>query len=405
MRTFLLLCVLHMCVFSLAQDRCVSYGYAEVQRTENPIEAQRIAEAESFLLKRNTITTNNARTEMPAVIKIPVVVHVLYNNASQNISEAQVKSQIDALNRDFRRINSDTANTPKRFQAIAADVQIEFYLATADPNGRATNGIVRKSTNVANWLANDKVKFSSQGGDDAWDTKSYLNIWVGNLVSGAGYATSPGSDAMKDGVVIHTGAFGTTNGSGPYTLGRITVHEVGHWLGLRHIWGDTQCGDDLVGDTPQQSWYTQNCPTGFRSSCSNGEAGDMYMNYMDYTADACMNLFTDGQKRRMRACFEDSGPRESLLQSKGLKEPWLEEAFLPETSTKISLFPNPTKDVLHINLGTEWIGKTVSIVNMNGIVVQSVKVQSPLQKLDLSSLKSGMYFVKGEGLTEKFIRF
>jgi hypothetical protein len=405
MRTFLLFCVLHIGLFGLTQERCATSGYAELQRADNPTEAQKIAAAENFLLKRSSSPAINARTEMPAVIKVPVVVHVVYSNASQNISEAQVKSQIDALNRDFRRTNNDTTNTPLRFQSIAADVQIEFYLATADPKGRATNGIVRKSTNVSNWLTNDKIKFSAQGGDDAWDTKSYLNIWVGNLVSGAGYATSPGSEATKDGVVINTSAFGVTKGSGTYPLGRTAVHEVGHWLGLKHIWGDTQCGDDQIGDTPQQGWYTQNCPTGFRSSCNNGEAGDMYMNYMDYTADACMNLFTAGQKSRMRSCFAEGGPRESFVQSKGLKEPWMDESALPEPGSRLLLYPNPAKEEININMGMEGVGKVVSIVNMNGVVVQSVKIQSAVQKLSLSSLKAGLYFIKGEGFTEKFIRF
>src|SRR5687767_13404410 len=236
MRTFLLLCLLHIGLFGSTQERCASLGYAELQLAENPSEAQKITAAESFLLKKSSFTSINARTEMPAVIRIPVVVHVVYNNASQNIPDARVKSQVDALNRDFRRINNDTANTPFRFQSIAADIQIEFYLATTDPKGRATNGIVRKSTNVANWLTNDKIKFSAQGGDDAWDTKSYLNIWVGNLISGAGYATAPGSDITKDGVVIQTNAFGVVNGNGSYALGRTAVHEVGHWLGLKHIW-------------------------------------------------------------------------------------------------------------------------------------------------------------------------
>ena len=405
MRTFLLLCLVHIGLFGIAQERCAVADYAEAQRRGNPSEAQRISAAESFLVKRSTSTSSAARTEMPAMIKIPVVVHVLYSNASQNISDAQVRSQIDALNRDFRRANADSVNTPSRFKSLAADIQSEFYLATADPKGRTTNGIIRKPTNVANWIANDKIKFSEQGGDDAWDTKSYLNIWVGNLISGGGYATAPGSDELKDGIVVHTSVFGTFNNNSKNNFGRTTVHEVGHWLGLKHIWGDTQCGDDLVGDTPQQSWYTQDCPTGFRSSCNNGEVGDMYMNYMDYTSDACMNLFTDGQKRRMRSCFESGGPRESLLRSRGLEEPWLEESSLPVSSSRFSVYPNPVRDILHINLGIEWLGKTVSVINMSGMVVQTVKVQSAIQRLDLSSLKAGIYFVKGEGITEKFVRF
>ncbi|HYO21839.1 MAG TPA: M43 family zinc metalloprotease [Flavisolibacter sp.] len=405
MRTLLLIVLLLASIFSVAQDRCASAGYADVVKTSSPSEAARIAEAENFLQKRSVASIANARTVAPTlVVKIPVVVHVIYKNTTENISDAQVKSQIDALNRDFRRTNSDTLNTPERFRRVAADVQIEFYLATSDPKGRGTSGIVRKQTTVTNFLNNDKIKFSAQGGDDAWDSKSYLNIWVGRLISGAGYSSVPGSDPSKDGIVINVGSFGTINVSGYYNLGRTTAHEVGHWLGLKHIWGDAQCGDDGVSDTPQQGWYTQQCPTGFRSSCSNGELGDMYMNYMDYTADACMNLFTEGQKARMRASFSQGGPRETLLQSKGLKEPWAAESGVPATATKFSLYPNPAKDELNVSLGAEWVGKTISLINMNGTIVQTVQVKSAVQKLNISSLKAGMYFLKGEGISEKFIK-
>ena len=364
-----------------------------------------MAEAEKFLQKGSGATITNARTIAPnLVVKIPVVVHVIYKNASENISDAQVKSQIDALNRDFRKRNSDSLNTPERFRSLAADIQIEFYLATTDPNGRATSGIVRKQTSNTNFYNNDKIKSSAQGGDEAWDSKSYLNIWVGKLISGAGYSSTPGSDPSKDGVVINSSAFGTINVSGYYNKGRTATHEVGHWLGLKHIWGDAQCGDDGVSDTPPQSWYTQQCPSGFRSSCNNGDLGDMYMNYMDYTSDACMNLFTAGQRARMRATFSEGGPRESLLQSKGAKEPWATESALPEGTAKHSIYPNPAKDELNVSLGAEWVGKTVSIINMNGTIVQSVQVKSAAQKLNISTLKAGMYFIKGEGLSEKFIK-
>ena len=403
MRAILLLVLLQVCLLSSAQERCSSVDYSEGQKA-NPTEAQRLAQAETFLQKRLTSPSINARSIEPTIIRIPVVVHVIYKNTSENISDAQVKSQIEALNRDFRRLNTDSVNTPEQFKSLAADVQIEFYLATADPKGRATNGIVRRQTSVSNFLNNDKIKFSSQGGDDAWNSKSYLNIWVGKLISGAGYATAPGSDATKDGVVINTSSFGVTNASGYYNMGRTATHEVGHWLGLKHIWGDAQCGDDGIFDTPQQSTYTQTCPTGFRSTCNNGEMGDMYMNYMDYTADACMNLFTQGQKIKMRAAFDEGGPRESLLQSKGLKEPWLEEAARLENSQKTSLYPNPARMEVNIVLGAETIGKTISLLNINGTIVQSLQIKSANQKLNISSLQAGMYFIRGEGISEKFVK-
>lgn len=403
MRTLLSFAFLLAGLFSYAQERCATADYFETQKASNPIEAKRIADAENFLQQR-TASATNARSGAPTVIKIPVVVHIVYKNAADNISDAVVKSQIEALNRDFRRTNGDTANTPVRFRAVAADVQIEFYLATADPKGRATSGIVRKQTSTANFYNNDKIKFSAQGGDDAWDSKSYLNIWVGRLISGAGYASLPGSDASKDGVVINTGSFGTIGVSGNFNMGRTAIHEVGHWLGLKHIWGDAQCGDDGIGDTPVQSTYTQNCPTGFRSTCNNGEMGDMYMNYMDYTADACMNLFTVGQKVRMRAAFNLNGPRESLLQSKGLREPWLQEAPMPTETVSVAVYPNPATSEITVNFGTERIGAIALIVNANGSIIRQEIIKSAIQKLTLSHLNAGIYFIKGDGFSQKFIK-
>ena len=340
-----------------------------------------------------------------SVIRIPVVVHVLYNTAVQNISDAQIMGQIDALNRDFRRRNADTANTPDRFKQFAADVMIEFVLATADPSGRATNGIIRKQTKVSEWKMDDKIKFSAQGGSDAWDSRYYLNFWVGNMRSLLGYSSSPGTPAARDGIVISTKAFGTENVSAPYDKGRTCVHEVGHFLGLKHLWGDTYCGDDLVGDTPPQGNFTTGCPTGFRTSCSNGNIGDMYMNFMDFTNDACMNLFTNGQKDRMLSLLSPGGPRSSLLSSKGLNAPWnfepVTEILLP--SVKFKYFPNPATDNITINVDFDetWIGKTISIVNLHGTVVSRIQISSATQKINISTLKPGMYFIQGDNIAKK----
>ncbi|GAA4751621.1 M43 family zinc metalloprotease [Flavisolibacter ginsenosidimutans] len=405
MRTLFVWLFLLTTLLSIAQDRCASTDYQSALRTTDPRQALTIATTESFLQQQSIRSLTGARTAAEDVIRIPVVVHVLYNNAAQNISEAEVKSQIDALNRDYRRLNADTVNTPERFRALAADVGIEFYLATADPKGHATNGIVRKYTSTVNWLSNDKIKSSSTNGDDAWDSKSYLNIWVGNLIGGAGYSSAPGGDAGKDGIVINTAAFGTIDRGGNYSMGRAAVHEVGHWLGLKHIWGDAQCGDDGIGDTPPQGGYTLNCPSGFRSTCSNGETGDMYMNYMDYTADACMNLFTQGQKKKMRASFDANGPRAAMLQSKGLREPWLEEAARIDGVTPSgAVFPNPASNEISLNLGTASVGKTIRIFNANGVQVHIFQLTTAVQKLNLSSFRTGVYFIATDGFSQRFIK-
>ncbi|RMG71443.1 MAG: T9SS C-terminal target domain-containing protein [Bacteroidetes bacterium] len=247
-----------------------------------------------------------------AVIRIPVVVHVVYRTATENISDAQIQSQIDVLNEDFRRLNADADNTWPQ----AADAEIEFCLASVDPNGNATTGITRTSTTVTSHGTDNSVKFNSQGGKDAWPAGDYLNMWVCNIGGSIlGYAQFPGGAAATDGVVMDYRYFGTIGtATAPFDLGRTATHEVGHWLNLRHIWGDGNCSvDDFVSDTPTSDAPNYGCAVG-HVSCSST---DMVQNYMDYSDDGCMNLFTTGQKNRMRALFAAGGARASLLNSNG----------------------------------------------------------------------------------------
>jgi hypothetical protein len=409
MRTISSCICLLLSSFLFAQRPCASSTYIDQQKTLDPSLSSRLSQVENFLITQRRSARETGQ-QAPTLILIPVVVHVLYKAAGQNLSDEQVNSQIDALNRDFRRRNGDTANTPDRFKSVAADIQIQFQLATADPKGRATTGIIRKYTDVNHWTTDDKIKFSSQGGDDAWDSRYYLNLWTGDLMTLLGYSSLPGASAEKDGVVINYTAFGTLKAAAPYNLGRTATHEVGHWLGLKHIWGDSYCGDDLVDDTPVQGYYTSGCPSGFRSTCNNGDLGDMYMNYMDFTNDACMNLFTAGQKQRMLALFKDGGPRNLLLSSTGLNKPWVTESPLPPTSDAFRFYPNPSNRQITLDFQNNagWIGKTVSIVNINGMVISKFLVVSNIQQLDVSRLKAGMYFMQADNgsqkLREKFIK-
>jgi hypothetical protein len=323
-----------------------------------------------------------------------------------------VKSQIIALNRDFRKLNADTVQIPEGFKAFAADCGIDFQLATVDPKGRATSGIIHKYTPITKWIMDDKIKLSSEMGDDGWDPKSYLNIWVGTLDQFLGYSSVPGDPADKDGVVISMTAFGTKSG-GVYSKGRTAVHEIGHWLGLRHLWGDADCGDDGVADTPKQQTFTNGCPTGIRVSCNNGPNGDMYMDYMDFTNDACLVMFTKGQQLKMRALFEPGGARNSLLSSNGIGTPTSEEISVPDASPRwlhVKIYPDPVSTELTVNLefDTRWVGKEMQVINISGQVQLRKTILSKVQKLDVSQLRPGVYFIRaekeGEKIIEKFIK-
>ncbi len=300
---------------SFSQRTCHTMENHERMLHEDPNYQFNLNAIELFTQK---VISRTEFSDQKAVINIPVVVHVVYNTSSQNISDAQILSQIDILNKDFRKLNSDWSNTPSIFQASVADCEINFCLASVTPTGAATNGIIRKSTTVSSFSSNDAVKYSAQGGSDAWNTTKYLNLWVCNLTGGLlGYAQFPGGAAATDGVVVNYTAFGNTGtAQAPYNKGRTATHEVGHWLNLRHIWGDANCGSDLVNDTPTHQTSNAGCPS-YPKSNSCGTSAEMTMNYMDYTDDACMYMFTNGQKARMQALFAAGGFRESLKSSNG----------------------------------------------------------------------------------------
>lgn len=344
------------------------------------------------------------------MITIPVVVHVLYNTAEQNISDDQILSQIEVLNNDFRRMNADTINTPAPFKLFAADTRIMFCLAKVAPDGRSTTGIVRKHTNNIYFLLDDGVKFDGAGGADAWDPSQYLNIWVCSMAGRSlGYSSLPGDPAATDGVVINYDVFGSRGSlRSPYTLGRTTTHEVGHWLGLKHIWGDTTCGSDDVDDTPTQSSYNYNCPSFPKMSiCSPNANGDMFMNYMDLTNDVCMNLFTYGQKQKMRSLFALGKARNSFLNSHVCDPGQASGGPLPTdtVSTEVkesgfSVYPNPAVNIVTVSPKGSFAlaNKTIFVYNMQGKLVLTHKFYFNSEKVNVASLPAGVYILScGEG--------
>jgi len=239
-------------------------------------------------------------------VDIPVVVNVLYKSSAENISDARIAEQIAILNADFAGTNTDVTKIPTEFSGVkAGDTQVRFHLVKT----------VRKATTKTKWGTNDAMKKSSSGGIDATSPANYFNLWVvGNMGGILGYATFPESAGLwNDGVVIAAPYFGKTGTTAPYNLGRTATHEVGHYLNLRHIWGDASCGNDQVADTPTQTGANYGKPTyPLYNTCSGTSRSVMFMNYMDYVDDAAMFMFSAGQKARSQSVLTSSGARSGL---------------------------------------------------------------------------------------------
>ncbi|WUI00708.1 zinc metalloprotease [Spirillospora sp. NBC_00431] len=308
------------------------------------------------------------------VVTIPVVVHIVHNvrDPEQNLDDSQIHSQIDVLNQDFRATNPDVSRVPDVWKPLVADFEIEFALATTDPFGEPTGGIVRVETAHGDFDTDDAVKFGTEGGSDAWPADQYLNMWVCQLGGGLlGYAQFPGGPPETDGVVILHSAFGTSGtAADPFDGGRTATHEIGHWLDLFHIWGDDGTGcdqDDGVADTPNQAGSNVGKPTFPHVTCKNGPNGDMFMNYMDYVDDDSMFLFTQGQRERVNACLE--GARASLLVARQAA-PAAQAAQPAKQPAAAGAAPAPDGDVERLLHDSERLTKEVltDIQNMLGLV-------------------------------------
>ena len=390
-----------------AQKRCSMEEYVSKQVGNNVSLKEELEQVEVFTRERtNSPGTTQRVNGLPEVITIPVVFHILYHTPDQNIERTGLERLIAALNRDFNKRNADTSNIPSVFRPYATSMGFEFKIATMDPQGVGTSGVVRKYTPISYWMSDDKMKFSASYGDDAWDSKSYLNIWICNMKDVLGYSTLPGMDPKKDGIVLGLEDLFAHHGTTPVVNDlRTIVHEAGHWLNLYHIWGEGYCGDDKVDDTPKQGSYTPGCPNGTRVTCSNGPIGDMYMNFMDFTDDVCMNMFTNGQRKRARILFEAGGPRNSILYSKGLNTstvPATQPPFYPKWYYA-QVYPNPASTSINIyfEYDERWIGKKLAILDMSGRIVLTKIISSQKEKIDVSRLTAGVYFIRAEKEEEK----
>lgn len=281
---------------AITQRTCASQDVLEAQMKADPTLAIRMNQIEAFT--QNALLTKRL---VNGKVEIPVVVNVLYRTTAENISATQIQSQIDVLNKDFNALNSDYNSVPALFSGLKAYVGITFVL----------DQVIRKSTTKTSWGTTDAMKKTSKGGLAPTSPTTKLNLWVCTIGGGIlGYAQFPGGASATDGVAIDSKYFGLSgSANAPYNLGRTATHEVGHWMNLRHIWGDANCGSDLVTDTPTHNTANYGVPTYPHYSTCTGTPVEMTMNYMDYTDDNAMYMFSTGQKSRMSAIFVSGGAR------------------------------------------------------------------------------------------------
>lgn len=378
---------------AFSQDRCGTVEYMGYMRNNHQLREDD-STFEQWLTSK--IQEKRLRTNAGEIaFQIPVVIHVIHKGeaigSGSNITEAQIMSQISVLNSDFNRKNADTVNTPSSFLPVAGKLKITFVMARQTPEGLPTNGILRVKGSKNSWSVDDDVTLKAMS---YWPAEDYLNLWVTDL-SGSlmGYAqfpvsTLPGLEGasvnrLTDGVVVDYRAFGSIDDGDfnlftDYNKGRAATHEIGHFLGLRHIWGDDDgaCGGngDYVSDTPEQGDHTNGCPAHPYITCSTAS---MFQNYMDYTNDNCMNIFTAGQTGRMETVLNNSPRRNSLLNSPGLADPYpvQNDLGIADIASPAETVCNQTiSPKLHIvNNGTNPITTTTLKITAND---QEVKTEA-----------------------------
>lgn len=332
--------------------------------------------------------------ESRSQITIPVVVHVLWFDPSENVSDAVITEQLEILNQAFSKSNPDITNVPEEFKSVTGSTKIRFCLANTSPESEPTIGIIRKQTTIPEIGLTENLYDSNAGGSETWNSAKYLNIWIANtgrIISGFG--TYPNqTPSEKTGVVIHPKYFGKNN-QPKFGLGRTLIHEVGHYLGLFHLWGDdSDCAsDDGVDDTPPQLKSYRGCPSYPQSGCSPSE---MFMNYMDYVDDHCMYFFTKGQSDRMFATINLFRP--GLLDS--------EVTCVDDFDLQTKIYPNPSFGSFTFETNKP-ISDKIFILNQLGQQIHPL-IQSEDNNLilDISLYPSGIYFIKIKNKVYKIVK-
>lgn len=401
--------------FSQQSERCGHTRYMAEMEQKHPGYGEYRKQLDEEIAR---IAREGVQREDGELYRIPVVFHVVYRNDEQNVTDEKLFEQIDILNRDYGRLNEDTVNTRQEFLPVAASTGIEFYLAQWDPEGNPTNGITRTETSTNSfWLSMTNMKSTADGGKDAWDVNQYLNIWVCNMAIPIlntpfilGFATPPngapnwpdGSGAEQpqyDGVVLHYEVVGSIDNPdqtfASISKGRTATHEVGHYLGLRHIWGDGDCTeDDGLDDTPEAAEAQQQTCDYTTNTCTDAtnDLPDQIENYMDYTDENCMNMFTLQQATAMRYVVENF--RGGLLLSNSDSRNHL---------SRLHAYPNPVEDMLHIRYEMN-LQQKLSVYSTDGKKVIDVFLGS--NTIDTSKFQPGMYYIRSQSQTDvSFLRF
>lgn len=350
------LCLIMLLIIPIGLDAQRSYrvidsrAYLKAEENANPQIRIKRDHIETYIQKavKKGVEVDNAI--------IPVVFHILYNNADQRIETSEIMTQLDALNRDFgghAKMIEHQGLTETGYQSRKSSVDIEFCLATANPDGLPVDGIQYYEVGITGWQPNNDMKLPGKGGIQAWDTDKYLNIWVAALNGKiSGYSQMPGGSPLTDGIVIDYRFLGSGKpGFSEYNQGRTLTHLTGNYLGLFSLWGNDHCEDDKVSDTPVHNAPNMGCPKYKHVSTCDGKTIEMTMNFMDNSDDECLCMFTAGQRARIHAVLSEEGPRSNLLSG----ETFCDEKILSleesvEGQLEITLYPNPVHSTLFIDV-------------------------------------------------------
>lgn len=392
-------------LFSQKQlDKCGTMEYLQQMKDANPNLEKEMKDYEQLM---QTYIAQNQNSITGQAITIPVVVHIVYSADSQNISDQRIIDQIAVSNRDFAGLNPHSMGPFS--SSMKANTGIQFCLAKRDPNGKPTTGITRTKTTVDYFVQDNQVKYSLNGGVDAWDTKKYFNIWVCNYVVTDGtyrfsaFSQFPGAGLNETyGIVIRYGAMGPWDSLDYRGNGGILNHELGHSFNLYHIWGDdgTSCsGSDYCDDTPNSAGRSTGKPTGvLTDNCTTTAPGIMYMNFMDYVDDIIYANFTPKQVARIQANFVSPGGKLIPLSVSDVCSPWNTGIVSPEISS-FKLFPNPANEQVTVQFRNEsGVFVKITLFDIYGRVIDEENVNSSAVEnnvvFDTKMLSKGIYMVR-----------